>query len=168
VTDSYVNLDDIPVLRLKADMAGKGPAAAFEQLESRLQTLKGRRFYGTFRETPQGEEYFACVTRVDSDDPEVLRLEVGTIPGGWYVRRKLLDWDSKLAELPRLFKELAHSQDVDPIRPSLEFYRSQKELHLLVPVRSTQAAQGRSGQGKSEAYDARSSIMDDEGRAHPG
>jgi hypothetical protein len=57
-------------LRVKADMKRKGPSAAFNLLESKLPTIKGRKFYGTFRPTPGGEEYYACVVRVDSDDPE--------------------------------------------------------------------------------------------------
>ena len=52
----YVELQEIPVLRVKADMKGKGPSAAFDLLESKLPSLKGRKFYGTFKFTPEGEE----------------------------------------------------------------------------------------------------------------
>jgi hypothetical protein len=53
---NYIELQELPVLRVRADMNGKGPSAAFEFLESKLPTLKGRKFYGTFRFTPNGEE----------------------------------------------------------------------------------------------------------------
>jgi len=124
------------VLRVKADMKGKGPSAAFNLLESKLQTLKGRKFYGTFQFTPDGEEYYACVVRIDSDDPGKMQLETGVIPGGLYVRTKLPDWEKKIAQLPSLFEEMARTHDVDPTRPSLEFYRSQAEMQLFLPVRS--------------------------------
>ena len=133
---TYVELQEMPVLRVKADMKGKGPSAAFNLLESKLLTLKGRKFYGTFQPTPDGEEYYACVVRIDSDDPERMQLETGVIPGGWYVRSKLSDWEKKIAQLPSLFEEMARTHDVDPKRPSLEFYRSQAELQLFLPVRS--------------------------------
>jgi hypothetical protein len=133
---AYVELQEIPVLRLKADMKGKGPSAAFNLLESKLPTLKGRKFYGTFQFTPDGEEYYACVVRVDSDDPGKMQLETGTIPGGLYVRRKLMDWEKNLSKLPGLFEKMARTHDVDQKRPSLEFYRSQAELQLFLPVRS--------------------------------
>jgi len=168
VTDTFVELQELPVLRVKADMSGKGPKAAFDLLESRLPTLKGRRFYGSFRVTPLGEEYYACVARVDTDDPERLKLETGTIPGGWYARRKLRDWEAKIHELPRLFEEMARTHDVDASRPSLEFYRSSTELHLIVPVRSPPRRPSSPPAEPTEEYDARSSIMDDEGRAPGG
>jgi hypothetical protein len=133
---TYVELQEMPVLSVKADMKGKGPSAAFNLLESKLPTIKGRKFYGTFQFTPEGEEYFACVVRIDSDDPEKMQLETGVIPGGWYARSKLMDWEKKTAQLPSLFDEMARTHDVDPKRPSLEFYRSQSELQLFLPVRS--------------------------------
>jgi hypothetical protein len=118
----YVELKEIPVLRVKADMKGKGPSAAFNLLESKLPILKGRKFYGTFQPKPDGEEYFACVARIDSDDPEKMQLETGVIPGGLYVRQKLMDWEKNLSKLPGLFEEMARTHDTDPKRPSLEFY----------------------------------------------
>lgn len=133
---NYVELEELPVLRVKADMKGKGPHAAFNMLESKLPTLKGRKFYGTFQFIPGGEEYYACVVRIDSDDPEKMELETGLIGGGWYVRSKLMDWEKNLSKLPSLFDEMASTNDVDRTRPSLEFYRSQAEMHLFLPVNS--------------------------------
>ena len=133
---SYVELQGIPVLRVKANMKGKGPSAAFNLLESKLPTLKGRKFYGTFQPTPGEEDYYACVVQIESDDPERMQLETGLIPGGWYARSKLMDWEKNLSKLHSLFEEMAHAHDVDPKRPSLEFYRSQAEMHLFLPVRS--------------------------------
>ncbi|TMH94457.1 hypothetical protein E6H37_07190 [Candidatus Bathyarchaeota archaeon] len=103
----YVELQEMPVLRFRADMKGKGPSAAFDLLESKLPTLKGRKFYGTFQPTPDGEEYYACVARIDSDDPLRMQLETGVIPGGWYARSKLMDWENNLSKLPSLFEEMA-------------------------------------------------------------
>jgi hypothetical protein len=138
---TYVEVHEFPVMRVKADMKGKGPSAAFELLESKLPTLKGRKFYGSFRDTPNGEEYYACVVLVDTDDPAEMQLETGVIPGGMYVRRKIPDWEKAIrnGQLPHLFRELmqAYAGDIDPTRPQLEFYRGQDELQLLVPVRGS-------------------------------
>jgi hypothetical protein len=134
--DAVVERADLRVLRVKADMQGKGPPAAFELLESKLPSLKGRRFYGSFLIVPGGEEYYACVERVDTDDPEKMHLDNGVLPGGWYVRRKVTEWEPKISQFPEIFSDLAKGQEVDPTRPSLEFYRSRIELHLLLPVRA--------------------------------
>lgn len=134
--DQYVQRDGIEVLRVRADMKGKGPAEAFRALESRLPNLKRRRFYGAFRLLPEGEEYYACVERSPDDDPKTMALEIGTLPGGLYVRRKVLDWESvvRAGKLGEIVQEMVHRYPVDTARPELEFYRSRSELHLLVPV----------------------------------
>lgn len=134
--DRYVELQDIPVLRVRADMSGAGPSAAFDLLESRLPTIKRRRFYGSFLITEQGEEYFACVERISTDDPSKMRVGEGVIPGGLYARRKFPDWAKNLQQLPSAFEEMIRRHEHDPARPSLEFYRSHTELLLFLPVLS--------------------------------
>jgi len=143
--NNYVEFQDTPVIRVKADMKGKGPAAAFDFLESKLPTLKGRKFYGCFRETLEGEEYYACVAQFENDDPSKMCLETGTIPGGMYARRKVSNWEEKVRQghLPRLFQEMIDTYDVDSTRPSIEYYRSHTELQLLLPVRSQTAKLGK-------------------------
>ncbi|HTP54932.1 MAG TPA: hypothetical protein VML94_08270 [Thermoplasmata archaeon] len=134
--DTYVEREEIEVLRVRADMKGAGPAEAFRLLESKLASLRGRHFYGTIRILPEGEEYFACVQRQEGEEPERMDLELGRIPGGLYVRRKITDWESIIAagRLPSIGREMAETYTVDPSRPEIEYYRSRKELHLLVPV----------------------------------
>lgn len=136
--DTYVERPEVEVLRVLADMKGGGPAEAMRTLESRLSSLRGRRFYGIFRLLSEGEEYFACVERVASDNPAAMGLEVGTIPGGLYVRRKVLDWEKVIAsgKLGSVFQEMVGCYQVDRDRPGVEYYRSMTELHLLVPVLS--------------------------------
>lgn len=129
-----VFLEDTPVLRVRADWKAGGPPAAFNRLESNLPTLKGRKFYGIFKASPEGEEYFACVARIESDDPEAMHLEEGLIPGGWYARRKLLNWEEDVSKIGKTFDEMANKCKVDGERQSIEFYRSQIEVLLYLPI----------------------------------
>jgi hypothetical protein len=135
--DSFVERPEVEVLRVRADWSGAGPAGAMHELESKLASLKGRRFYGAFRLLPEGEEYFACVERLPGDDPERLGLDVGHLPGGWYARRKVLDWEEviRAGKLGEIFDDMIRLHGSDGTRPSLEFYRSTRELHLLLPIR---------------------------------
>jgi hypothetical protein len=135
--ETIVDLEDVSVLRIQADMQGKSPAAAFKELEARLPTLKGRRFYGTFELKTNGPEYFACVARLETDDPAQMRLEPGLIRGGRFARRKLMDWQTHIPDIPRLFQEMAAAVPADRSRPSVEYYRSSSEVHLLLPVLDT-------------------------------
>jgi len=148
--DSYVERTEVEVLRVLADMKGGGPAEAMQKLEAKLPSIKGRRFYGLFRVLPEGEEYFACVEKLSTDDPDAMGLDVGRIPGGLYVRRKVLDWSKVIAEgkLPSIFQDMVRQYDVDRTRPEIEFYRSMTELHILIPVLSRDLAASVSEVGK--------------------
>jgi len=134
--DSYVERADVEVLRVLADWKGGGPAEAMHRLEAKLSSLKGRKFYGTFRLLPEGEEYFACVEKFATDNPQAMGLEVGVIPGGLYVRRRILEWEQVIAagKLGTIFESMVAEYPVDRSRPDIEYYRSMKELDLLVPV----------------------------------
>jgi len=134
--DTFVERVEVQVLRVRADWNGGGPAEAMHRLESKLPSPRGRKFYGTFRMLPDGEEYFACVERIDSDDPGQMGLGVGTIPGGLYLRRKLSDWQKVIAagKLGEQFQEMLQNCNPDRGRPSIEFYRSMAEMHLLEPA----------------------------------
>jgi hypothetical protein len=129
---------------VRADMKGSGPAGAMKILESKLPSLKGRKFYGAFRLLESGEEYFACVEQIATDDPERMGLEPAKLPGGLYARRKLYDWEKIIAEgkLPEYAREFVRAHEVDRSRPELEYYRSMSEMHLLLPVLSRKSLGG--------------------------
>jgi hypothetical protein len=112
-----VERPEIEVLRVRADMKGAGPVAAFALLESKIHTLRGRRFYGTFQFKAHGEEYYACVEKVDSDNPVTWSVEAGVIPGGLYLRRKLAGSEDNIPQLPRHFREMLESSEAPPPPP---------------------------------------------------
>jgi len=128
-----VTLEDIKVMYVESPTGPAGAKAAFDKLESRLSTLKGRKFYETFQH-PEGP-YRACVQMKDDDDLAGLALKTWIIPGGKFVRDKLDNWTSRMDEIGRLFKAMAVKNDTDPTRPGIEFFRSQKELLLFLPVK---------------------------------
>lgn len=125
-----VTIDDIDVMCVVAHDGPAGGPAAFDALEAPLASLRGRRFYGTFL----AGEYRACVAIEPDDDPVALGLERWRIPGGSYERRRLLDWRDQLESIAPNFEEMAGEREYDPSRPSIEFYRSARELVLLQPV----------------------------------
>ena len=124
--------DPIPVMYVVSPNGTDGAAEAFDRLEARLPSLKGRKFYGTML----NGEYRACVALAPQDRPADMGLETWTIPGGAYVRRKLPDWPEHVAEIGQIFGALEAEHPRDPGRPNVEFYRSQKELLLFMAVAS--------------------------------
>ena len=127
-----VTLDDVKVMYVVSPNGPLGAGDAFDRLEARLPSLKGRKFYGTML----NGEYRACVAIESQDVPASMGLETWTIPGGAYVRRKMERWPERLAEIGQVFGALAAEYPRDTARPNIEFYRSQKELLLFMAVAS--------------------------------
>ncbi len=45
-----------------------------------------------------------------------------------------MDWNRHADEIPQIFEELMNEYKKDPQGATVEFYRSQTELHLMVPL----------------------------------
>lgn len=105
-------------------------------LESRLPSIKGRKFYGAFRIVPEAAEYFACVSKSAREDSASMKLEGGQIPGGRHIRHRLFEGSKATAErkLTSVSQDRARYYDVDRTRPELEYHRCMEELHLLLPL----------------------------------
>ncbi|MHC4134051.1 MAG: hypothetical protein ACYTDU_16270 [Planctomycetota bacterium] len=118
---------EIPVMFVRADGGPAGAPAAFETLESRLPTLRGRKLFATCR----GSDYRACVKLREADDPEALGLEVGVIPGGVYAKQHLEGGPENIATT---FDAMAREFPQDTSRPCIEFYRRHDEVILFLPI----------------------------------
>jgi hypothetical protein len=132
-----VTLDDIKVMFVVSPTGPQGAGEAFDRLEARLPSLKGRKFYGTLL----NGEYRACVALEAQDEPAAMGLETWMIPGGVYARQKLEGWPERLPEIGQVFGALAAEYPRDPARMNVEFYRSERELLLFMAVASP--AEGR-------------------------
>jgi hypothetical protein len=104
---------------------------AFRQLEEHLPSLKGRKFYGTYLRGI----YKACVAIRERDNPSALGLDTDIIPGGKYVSEKMNNWGSHIPEIKERFMAMAGESNYDDSRPSIEFYRSMRELILYSPIK---------------------------------
>jgi hypothetical protein len=122
-------LGDIKVMYIVAEDLEKVPVA-FNKLEAKLPSTRGRKFYGSYH---QGI-YKACVEIHDGDNPTNMGLPTETIPGGKYASDKLDNWESHIPEINEKFMAMARQCIVDNSRPSIEFYRSMRELILYLPI----------------------------------
>jgi hypothetical protein len=98
-----------------------------------LVGLRGRRMYASV-DTAAGT-YTTCTPVRDGDDPQALGLDVGVLPGGDYLRGRLV------GEPPAVYQqigpgmaELERLVGRDPSRPLVEFYRRRDQVELWVPV----------------------------------
>jgi hypothetical protein len=133
--DTIIALEDIPVMYVMGEKGrpiGEQAPKAFQELESKLPSLQGRKFYGVVF---AGCEYRACVALAESDDPTSLPFTTWVIPGGKYARRKIENWEEHIDSIGPTFDSLRRENKFDPDRPDIEFYRSQRELLVMVPVK---------------------------------
>lgn len=132
MTEAIVQQRAIPVIYVAGETgrphAEEAPKA-FNRLEAQLPTLKGRHFYGTV----VGDEYRACVEEQPGD--EVLDIARWTLPGGRYRCVRIADWEAHRDQIGPTAADLVSRPDYDPTRPVIEFYRSQRELKMLAPIR---------------------------------
>jgi len=131
---TIVELPDVNLVVSRAERFPEGIEAAWKTLESKLISLKGRKFYGLTVCEGDRLAYFAGVETADDEETARLGLPAMAIKGGRYARAKLTDWQDHKDEIGRIFDQLMRDYDMDPDGASIEFYRSQSELHLLIPL----------------------------------
>jgi hypothetical protein len=115
---------------VRDDVAEMGPA--WQRLEELVGT-RGRRFFGAFY--PSSKEYRVCVQLKEGDEPEALGLDMGTLPGGCYLRARIRGEPPGLYErIAPTFQALLKGAASDETRPSIEHYRRHDEIDLLLPI----------------------------------
>lgn|SRR5678815_2024557 len=131
---------DLPSLRLMAVRAlnddGEAIRVAWQQLEEPLPSLRGRRFYGVCYGTGMQQGYYAAVEPESDAEIGALGFQLLTVPAGKYVRAVLKHWSAHLDSIPEIVTRLEQGYPPDCSRPTIEFYRSQAELQILIPVDS--------------------------------
>lgn len=128
---------DQPAVELIVCRANEFPAGirdAWERLESKLASLKSRKFYGLTYFENGHLVYFAGLQPVDEEEIKALGFPTLTLKAGKYARVKLMDWNNHADEIGPIFDELMEEYKKDPHGPTVEFYRSHSELHLMIPL----------------------------------
>jgi hypothetical protein len=81
--------------------------------------------------------YTVCTPVKDGDDPDRLGLQVGTLPGGWYLRGRIVGEPPEVYEhIGDGMTELEAMMPADPTRPLVEFYRRRDQIDLWLPIPS--------------------------------
>src|SRR5215475_14299552 len=103
---------------------------AFDKLEGKLTTLRGRRSYGVI----VNEQYRACAALSPDDYLDVFPHPTWVIPGGKFARRKLAHWEQHVHLIGQTILQMRERADFDASRYCIEYYRSRRELLLMAPV----------------------------------
>ena len=141
-----------PALRLitrKSQSFPDGNREAFNAIESRLDSMKGRKFYALVFEVGDTIEYFAGLIPESEEEERRFTSEgfgVSEVEAGTWARAKLENWESKIDQIGPTIGSMIAEFGYDPSKPQIEFYRSRAELHLLVPVPTSKDSISASGE----------------------
>ena len=131
---TIVDQPDIELVVCRAIGFPVGIRDAWTKLESKLASLKGRKFYGlTFMENSH-LVYYAGLKPLNKGEAAALGFPILTLKGGKYARVKLMDWNNHADQIGEIFNQLMETYKKDPDGPTVEFYRSQSELQLMIPL----------------------------------
>jgi hypothetical protein len=130
---TIVDREEVRVMFKRTTDEQEAISSTWSDVETAVGSLRGRKFFGAF--DPQTREYRVCVQWREGDDSDALGLEDGTLPGGHYARQRIEGEPPGVYGLIRpTFEQLAKRPDLDPSRPSIEFYRRRDVIDLLLPV----------------------------------
>ncbi len=132
VPPSRIRRDEVAVMqRSTADELPRIQALwpEFEELVG----LRGRKMYAVV-DVP-AHTYTVCTSVRDDDDPERLGLNRGILPGGTFLRGRLVgEPPAVYAHIGAGVQELLAATPTDATRPVVEYYRRHDEIELWVPV----------------------------------
>ena len=97
--------------------------------------LRGRKMYAMI--DTDLHTYTVCTPVREDDRPDELSLLLGTLPGGWYLRGRLIGDPPEVYDRIGVgMAELEAAASRDTLRPLVEYYRRHDQVDLWVPVLS--------------------------------
>lgn len=87
------------------------------------------------RADERSNTYTVCTPIKAGDDLEAIGLRTGTLPGGFYLRGRLVGEPPSIYErITPGMQELRALVEMDASRPLIEFYRRHDHIELWVPI----------------------------------
>jgi hypothetical protein len=128
---------DIPGILTMSIVVKKFPEDvkdAFNSLEQKLSSKNGRQFLGAINVSNTNIEYKACLVQKAKNEHVTLGFDSYVIPGGKYITNKLVNWTKNTHLIKEMFEEMGYKFRFDANRPQLEYYKSNRELILMLPI----------------------------------
>lgn len=125
--------EDVPIMCLDVDFEVEAIGAGWPTFEARFSSLRGRTMMAVVY--PEREVYRLTTLMRAEDDPDSLRLDMGVLPGGPYLRLSLRDETRRVhRDIGPAFEELRGFGEYDAARPCIELYQSPQAVDCLLPV----------------------------------
>lgn len=128
-----VERKDVPALSRDVTLDLAAIRAAWPRFENAFDSLRGRQMFGLVYN--QQQIYRLSTVRLDRDADNPLGLDETSIPGGRYLRLRLLGEPPEIySKIGAAFDALFEHADHDPSRPLFEYYRREGQVDCLAPI----------------------------------
>lgn len=125
--------DNIEVFYVTADKFPEGIEAAHKKLHSILNDGKMRKFFGISYPNENGNIiYKAAAEELFPGEREKYGLEGFTIRKGDYISKTLLNWQSDVTQVSKIFQELLKDKTIDKTGYCLEMYINDNDMICMV------------------------------------
>ncbi len=129
-----VERDDVPALSRDVPLDLPVIQSAWPEFENAFDSLHGRHMFGLIYNRER--IYRLSTVRLDRDANNPLELVETTIPGGRYLRLRLIGDPPELySKIGAAFDALFEHAEHDSGRPLFEYYRREGQVDCLVPIR---------------------------------
>jgi len=97
---------DIKLMCIKSPEGLISAGKTFDNLERKLPSLKGRKFYGLSKSEGENLTYLACVKVQGEEDASKLGFQEIVLPKGEYEREVIMDWEDHIDQIPEQFRKI--------------------------------------------------------------
>ena len=126
---------DIKLFCIDAISFPDGILAAHQKLQSLLETIENRKFYGISYGTNEGKViYKAGVAELFKGEGEKLGCESFIISKGEYIGETIINWKSDEQIVEKTFKKLLSDHRRDENGYCLEIYLNENDMRCLVKL----------------------------------
>lgn len=129
-----ITLPSLQVMGIKVNRFPEDVQSTFDSLEKKVLKRANRKMLGALNVTNEMPDYTACIEQSQIDNPAFLGLDTYVLPGGKYISGKLINWTMNTHLIKEMFGEMSHKYLFDARRPQLEYYKSKRELVLMLPI----------------------------------
>ncbi len=131
--EKYTLESDIHVLCVTATSFPEGVMAAYDKIHSIVPADGNRKIFGISR--PEGGSaiiYKAAVEELSEGEAEKYHLEKFIISKGEYAGVIIKDFMKDLPAIGKTFREILHTQKVDPDGACIEWYFNPNDVQCMV------------------------------------
>ena len=101
----------------------EGIQEAYKTLESKVESAKGRKYFGIYQRTEDGINYSAAMLKESDDEDKKYGFDGFTIEKGKYLSVTVKDWQKSVDCIGPTFEKIFEDERVDKNSVSIEVYK---------------------------------------------